>query len=222
MSDDKDDWDFDVSEEEIKKADKVSSKEPAKRKSSASLLRQQKFDSPTLDVRDSMPRKSRSNVEDYFEKEKDPLSEVPSLVDRATSVGIDLACAAILKIPAGMYADATFNAVYKFCNEQLGDTSFLEVPYIRSVMIYLNYFILLFIFFGLLGSIMRRTPGKFVAKIIVEDIDGGQAGFARSFFRETIGKALSLGSVIGFLLIFVTKEKRGLHDYLFKTIVRKI
>lgn len=68
-----------------------------------------------------------------------------------------------------------------------------------------------------------QTPGKMAVRIKVIRTDGTEAGYARAFLREVVGKFLSkiiLG--IGYLMVAIDPRKQGLHDKIADTYVIKL
>lgn len=68
-----------------------------------------------------------------------------------------------------------------------------------------------------------QTPGKMALRIKVIDNDDGDIGYGQAFVRETIGKTIS-GMLfgIGYLMVGLRRDKRGLHDLLSRTKVIKL
>ena len=63
-----------------------------------------------------------------------------------------------------------------------------------------------------------QTPGKMVLRLKVVRLDNSQVGYGQAFIRETIGKFISgivLG--IGYLMVGLREDKRGLHDLMADT-----
>lgn len=102
---------------------------------------------------------------------------------------------------------------------QFGASSWniLMVPVeLFNLVLFLSYFI---VFTGYGG----QTPGKMLLGIKVIRTDHGEIGYARAFLREAPGKLIStLTFGLGFFLIGVQPEKRGLHDLLAGTTVIKL
>lgn len=85
-----------------------------------------------------------------------------------------------------------------------------------NIVLFLSYFI---VFTGYGG----QTPGKMLLGIKVIRTDGTEVGYARAFLREAPGKLIStLPFGLGFFLIGIQPEKRGLHDLLAGTSVIKL
>lgn len=223
MSQDDDDWNFNVDEAAVKKAEKSTSSEnrPKKMAGAKEMIRKAQNKNLRLDNKSRVERKSRSDAEAYVGKRDDNLADPLNIADRVTTVVVDVVTLGALKITGGFLAPKAFPFVWDFCDTQLGDVSFLEHESSEEILGYVITFFLVFFVFGFMGAILRRSPGKFVTKSVVEDIEGGDASFGQALMRETVGKLISTVTVIGLVLMFITKEKRGLHDYLFKTVVRK-
>jgi len=68
-----------------------------------------------------------------------------------------------------------------------------------------------------------QTPGKMAVRVKVIRCDGGEIGYGRAFFRETLAKFLSfMIFCIGYLMIAFDGQKQGLHDKLADTYVIKL
>ncbi|MEA3466390.1 MAG: RDD family protein [Thermodesulfobacteriota bacterium] len=68
-----------------------------------------------------------------------------------------------------------------------------------------------------------QTPGKMALSIKVIHNDGHDVGYGRAFIRETIGKTISgLLLCIGYLMVAMRSDKRGLHDLIASTRVIKL
>lgn len=68
-----------------------------------------------------------------------------------------------------------------------------------------------------------QTPGKMALGLKVVRLDDTQVSYGQAFIRETIGKFISgivLG--IGYLMVALRSDKRGLHDLMADTRVIKI
>ena len=75
-------------------------------------------------------------------------------------------------------------------------------------------------YFVLLTYMSGMTLGKKAMRIKVVAKDGGKLSLFAVIYRETIGKYLSAVILyVGYLLIGIDKEKRGLHDMLADTLV---
>ena len=113
----------------------------------------------------------------------------------------------------------------------------LEFPLDRLIGVDLNYvelnirslssigvsLIIIFFYYGWFYKNKGATPGKILMGLkVVNQINGKNLGYTRSFFRETLGKLCS-GVIffIGFLIVAFRKDKRALHDLIFDTQVLK-
>ncbi|MFO7831188.1 MAG: RDD family protein [Desulfuromonadaceae bacterium] len=68
-----------------------------------------------------------------------------------------------------------------------------------------------------------QTPGKMALRVKVVRLDDTQVSYGQAFIRETIGKFISgivLG--IGYLMVALRSDKRGLHDLMADTKVVRI
>lgn len=57
-----------------------------------------------------------------------------------------------------------------------------------------------------------RTVGKMLMKIKVVSVNSQDLTFGQVFFREVIGKYLSGILYLGYILVGIDSEKRGIHD----------
>ncbi len=75
----------------------------------------------------------------------------------------------------------------------------------------------LFYFLGFHAAI-GATPGKKILGLEIVDRDTGERpSFLAIFGRESIGRILSSILMLGYLMIFFTENREGLHDKIFKT-----
>lgn len=73
-------------------------------------------------------------------------------------------------------------------------------------------------YFVLLTYFAHATPGKMLMHLEVVT-KSGEWTFLNVLYRETVGRFLSSLLCIGYLAVFVTKEKQGFHDMLCDTYV---
>ncbi len=73
-------------------------------------------------------------------------------------------------------------------------------------------------YFVLLTYFAHATPGKMLMRLEVVT-KGGEWTFLNVLYSETVGRFLSSLLCIGYLAVFVTKEKQGFHDMLCDTYV---
>ncbi|MBC7661344.1 MAG: RDD family protein [Chitinophagaceae bacterium] len=88
---------------------------------------------------------------------------------------------------------------------------------------YVIYFVILGVYSGGFYAKKGATLGKKAFSLEVVDHQTGEhISFWRGFFRDVIGKNVSLLSLgIGYLMAAFNKDKRTLHDYIFDTRVVK-
>lgn len=79
------------------------------------------------------------------------------------------------------------------------------------------------IYAGAFYSKTGATLGKKVFSLeVVDHQTGEKISFMRGFFRDTIGKLVSMAPCfLGFIIAAFNKDKRTLHDYIFDTRVIK-
>lgn len=75
-------------------------------------------------------------------------------------------------------------------------------------------YIIQVLYFSCSIAFTGTTIGKWLFHLTVVDADGKNLKFGRALFRETIGKYLSSFLGLGFLMIFFSKDKQALHDYI--------
>lgn len=73
-------------------------------------------------------------------------------------------------------------------------------------------FCLLSAYFIIMTYTCGRTVGKMLLKIKVVPVNSKELTFGQVFFREVIGKYLSSLLYIGYILVGIDNEKRGIHD----------
>lgn len=95
-----------------------------------------------------------------------------------------------------------------------GDLAWFHLAY--ATWLFAN---ILFIgYTSFLHAVAGQTIGKRIVGIGVVRTDGSPLGLARSLLR-TFGYFVSSIFYLGFLLAFVDKERRALHDYMADTVV---
>jgi uncharacterized RDD family membrane protein YckC len=71
------------------------------------------------------------------------------------------------------------------------------------------------LYFALLeSSPWQATPGKRVLGLVVTDRDGARPGFGRALGRHLAALANYLSLLVGWLLVALDRDKRGLHDHI--------
>ena len=80
--------------------------------------------------------------------------------------------------------------------------------------------VLISLYFVMLTALGGATLGKKAMGLqVVRSEDGGRLPFWTALYRETIGRYLSGILCIGYLLVAIDGEKRGLHDRICDTLV---
>jgi uncharacterized RDD family membrane protein YckC len=85
------------------------------------------------------------------------------------------------------------------------------------------FFILLligFVILGLIEAAFKKTPGKLIARIHVESIDGGPASFVQIMVRNIL-RVIDIIAVylLGFIVIACTEKNQRVGDLCARTIV---
>lgn len=78
-------------------------------------------------------------------------------------------------------------------------------------------FCLLSAYFIIMTYTCGRTVGKMLMKIRVVSVNSKELTFGQVFFREVIGKYLSGILYLGYILVGIDGQKRGIHDILADT-----
>ncbi len=223
----KGDWDFKVAD--VEKEDRLEKKGP-KRATSDTGIRKLMTRNKEADLKlafDKVPKRvSRSDTEAYVNKDQHTHGKkdtsTPMLAERAKAFAID----AILMGVGYLLAknERVLDLAYGWIEKGMTALSLGKIPddprvdYVLSGLIFVAFYFVVFI---PLLTFTAKSPGKFVAKILVDDIDGGDIGFMRTVFREMIFKPISILTVFGALMPFMNSQRRALHDFLAKSIVRK-
>jgi uncharacterized RDD family membrane protein YckC len=90
---------------------------------------------------------------------------------------------------------------------------------LKSLASFAVSFTVIFFYFGWFYKNKGATPGKILMGLrVINKNNGKNLGYARTFFRETLGKLCS-GVIffIGFLMAAFRSDKRALHDLIFDT-----
>lgn len=86
----------------------------------------------------------------------------------------------------------------------------------------LSFIIIAVLYFVLMTYYYSQTLGKIIMKLKVEPNTGGKLTFSQVFYREIVGRLLSiLLFYLPYLGIIFTDKKKGLHDYIADTVVIK-
>ncbi|HAZ12320.1 MAG: hypothetical protein A2X86_03695 [Bdellovibrionales bacterium GWA2_49_15] len=222
----KEDWDFKLND--IEKEDRLD-KGPKKAVSDTGvrkLIRRNKSEELKL-AHDKVPKRvSRSDADAYINKSqhthgsKD--TSTPFLADRGKAFAIDaiIMGAFYLLSRNTQILDLLFNWV-DLAMVKVGMGALPEDPRVDYLLSGGVFIVFYFFIFAVVPAFTAKSPGKYVAKILVDDIDGGDLGFFRTVFREMIFKPISILTVIGALMPFANSQRRALHDFLSKSVVRK-
>ena len=219
------DWDFKI--KDIEKEDRLE-KGPKKAVSDTgvrNLMKRGKKEDLKLAF-DKIPKRvSRSDTEAYLNKSqhthggKD--TSTPDIAVRGKAFAIDAVIMGVFYLLSrnSQLLDVLFNwvdqAMVKLALGQLPEDP--RVDYLLSAGIFV---VLYFFIFVLLITFTSKSPGKFATKILVDDIDGGDIGFFRTFLREMIFKPISALTIIGIFMPFMNPQRRALHDFLSKSVIR--
>lgn len=222
----KEEWDFTL--KDIEKEDKKE-KGPSKAQSNTGI-RKLISKNKTADLKlafDKVPKQvSRSNAEAYVNKDAHTTGKkdtsTPFLAERAKAFAIDGAVMGVFYMlsKSSFFLDFSFGLLEKIMDQgKLGAVP--DNTYVDYALIAVNFTFFYFLVFVLLVTFTSKSPGKFACKILVDDMDGGEIGFLRTFFRELVFKPISILSVIGIFMPLMNSSRRSLHDVLAKTVVRK-
>jgi uncharacterized RDD family membrane protein YckC len=211
-----DDWDFKVESGEAPK--KVASKEGVQRLLEKRPKAEKKLNLDHSSLPQNAARKDYANTKGGKNINKAPTSAL--LSERIQSIAIDFAAAGALWLASKQLGTSTLKIVIPLA-EQYQLRYLFDHDYVYYMITGMNFFVLYLLLWVPLVTYTQKTPGKFVSKIFIEDMDGGDLGFVRTLMRETLFKAISLFSVIGLVMILFQKDRRGLHDLLAKSTVRR-
>lgn len=214
-----DDWDFKLGKEEPKKA--TANREQVREILEKRPVREKKLD---LDQPTVVQNVSRRNAEHYINtkggKNTAPQFKPALLTERAISIMIDCAAVTGFWMLGRYFGKATIKFLVPLL-EQYQLRYLLDHDYVYYVITGINFSLLYLLLWVPLATYTGKTPGKFSAKIYIEDVDGGGIGFMRTLLRETLYKFISLVSIFGPFMFLFHKERRSLHDLLAKTTVRR-
>jgi uncharacterized RDD family membrane protein YckC len=97
-------------------------------------------------------------------------------------------------------------------------SNFLKVPVLFEFSVYdIILYLLSATYYVLMTYYCGFTIGKKLLNLKVVSEDGEKLTFINVLYRETIGKYLSAIAFIGYFMIAIDDEKRGLHDRLCDT-----
>ncbi|MBF0713684.1 RDD family protein [Gemella sp. GH3] len=79
-----------------------------------------------------------------------------------------------------------------------------------------------YLYFLLMTYILSQTLGKMIIGVKVEKNVGGKLSFIDAFFREVIGRYITITLLfLPFLSVIFTSKKKALHDYIADSVVVK-
>ncbi|HVK62736.1 MAG TPA: RDD family protein, partial [Bdellovibrionales bacterium] len=92
-----------------------------------------------------------------------------------------------------------------------------------NALSFLSWYVVVFAYYGWFYSKKGASPGKLLMGLqVIDSTDGGHLTYWRAFFREAIGKWISMVPLgIGYFTAFFRSDRRALHDLLFDTAVVK-
>lgn len=76
-----------------------------------------------------------------------------------------------------------------------------------------------YVYYAAVPAIFGCTPGKFIARLVIVPVDGGRLGWGRATVRWMGSIACAFTFGFGFLPIFFTPRRQGLHDLIAGTCV---
>lgn len=140
---------------------------------------------------------------------------------RVLAYFIDLSVIAIINGLILMFVSVVMGLFY-FVFMSIGDGYILNaVSFLFSGLSVASYIVVFVFYYGFFYRHMGGTPGKLVMKLEVVDADCGlYLNYWRTLWRESVGKFVStLIFCMGFIMIGLNRNKKGLHDLLFSTAV---
>jgi len=134
-----------------------------------------------------------------------------SLPSLAGSIGAFLCDFAIIAVVSVSFIVAAETAMSSQSGHYLPSVATLidlSIPY------FLVIFFLTFGYFTLFHFLAGQTPGKMVAGLRVETIDGEPLAFSQAFLRSVGGLLQLLPAGLGYLLVLMSSDRRGWNDRL--------
>ena len=130
---------------------------------------------------------------------------------------VDIIINSIIFSMAAILYSLVGSGFIEFFPEQLQNNSaLLIVGTVFAVLVYI--FLIVFLIAYIPATYWQATIGKKLLGIYIINDDGSKPSFWKLLGRNFIGYILSTITInIGFFMIGVTAEKKGLHDYIFKT-----
>ncbi len=226
------DWDFKIegvkteseNSERIARKERLAKKlnqEEAKRDAQKDLAGTRKPKKMKLGESSQASKRSRSKVAADMRKAEmlDFSDLIASPVKRAMAFFIDAA------IFMGIYlaASSQWETVELFSLNFLRDAQVnqpLEPEVFRIVVMSIVAFIAYFVVLALPVLFSHKSWGKSIIGLSIQSSDEEKSlGFSHIIFREFIAKPISIGTVIGPLILLFNSDKRSLHDLVAGTVV---
>ncbi len=140
--------------------------------------------------------------------------------ERLKSMGIDLGvCFGLWIASKSFVSPVALMIIAEFKAQNLA--YIIEKIPMFAELVRIAVFLVLYFFVMFLPAVITfRTIGKMIMKCRVEHEDGGEPARFSMLIRESLGKFLTIVSVVG-LVMGLVKERRFLHDKMFKTMVTK-
>lgn len=158
-----------------------------------------------------------------MEAEKAKIHKKPAPVElRLKSAGIDIFLSFALWIVSNSVKNPIGLLIINWAKENNKAYMIEDIPSF-DLLIRMAVFGALYFVFILLPTVMTsKGPGKMLTKTRIEHMHGGSLNKGPLFLRETLGKFLSIVSIVGLFMLFKSKKKpRFLHDKLFSSFVCK-
>lgn len=87
-----------------------------------------------------------------------------------------------------------------------------------QVLSYLLYLVALFFFNGYFYNKKGGTPGKLLLGLkVVRRDTGAYLSYWQAFWRETLGRAISCFTLVGYFWALTSRDRLAFHDLIFKT-----
>ncbi|SDZ99781.1 Uncharacterized membrane protein YckC, RDD family [Desulfuromusa kysingii] len=132
----------------------------------------------------------------------------PSLASCVGAFAVDAVILLVVGISFVVAAEAAMSTEKTRLFPSLETMVDLSVPY------FLVLFFLAFGYFTLFHFLTGQTPGKMLAGLRVEAIDGGTLIFSQAFLRSVGGLFQLIPVGLGYLLVLTSPERRGWNDRL--------
>lgn len=135
-------------------------------------------------------------------------SVAPSFSSSIGAFVCDLAVISIVAISFIVVAETAMSSQERHFFPSLETLVDLSIPY------FLVIFFLSFGYFTLFHFLAGQTPGKMLAGLRVETVDGEPLAFAQAFLRSVGGLLQLLPAGVGYLLVLTSPDRRGWNDQL--------